>query len=310
MGISNPEQKPVVALIAGPTASGKTALALHMAKRQKCTIINADSAQVYDALPILSAQPSAEEMASAPHKLFGYLDGRTACSAADWAGAAKGEIADAHAAGRLPILVGGTGLYLRTLLDGIAPVPDIDPTIRTQVRALDTDAAYHALRSEDAQMAASLHANDDSRIKRALEVKRSSGLSLAEWRAQKSGGIGDDIDLRALLLLPPRPWLHDRCDRRFVQMIEGGAIAEVQRLLAMKLPHDAPVMRAIGVPEIAAMLNGEITAEEAVARGQAATRQYAKRQYTWFRNQSPGHWMRLEEEINDSNVDEIETIFQ
>jgi tRNA dimethylallyltransferase len=300
----------VVALIAGPTASGKTALALHMAKSRDVTIINADSAQVYAELPILSAQPTAEEMASAPHRLFGYLRGDTACSAADWAIAAKAAIAEAHSAGRLPILVGGTGLYLRTLLDGIAPVPDIDTEVRSAVRCLETGDAYEALQAEDAPMAAVLHANDDSRIKRALEVIRSSGRSIADWRGDKTGGIAGDVALRPLLLLPPRPWLHDRCDRRFKMMMEQGAVEEVEGLLAKRLQGAAPIMRAIGVPEISAMLRGEIDRDEAISLGQAATRQYAKRQYTWFRNQSPVDWMRWDAEINDSNLNKIETLFQ
>lgn len=299
-----------MALIAGPTASGKTALALHLAKSQDCVIINADSAQVYDALPILSAQPTAAEMQSAPHKLFGYLDGIVPCSAADWAGAAKTEIEAAHEKGQLPVLVGGTGLYLRTLLQGIAPVPDIDPEIRAQVRALDTAAAYAALSAEDGDMAAILHPNDDSRIKRALEVKRSSGRSLLDWRSEMQGGIGGSINLRPLLLLPPRPWLHERCDRRFVQMMDQGAIEEVGQLLARNLPGDAPLMRAIGVPEISAMLRGELNRAEAVERGQAATRQYAKRQYTWFRNQSPDDWPKWDGEINYQNINKIETLLQ
>jgi tRNA dimethylallyltransferase len=310
MGITNPNGKFPVALIAGPTASGKTALALRLAQAQNCVIINADSAQVYDALPILSAQPSAEEMQSAPHKLFGYLDGKTACSAADWAKAAKAEIGAAHAQGRLPVLVGGTGLYLRTLLDGIAPVPDIDPEIRVAIRHLDTATAYAALMQEDADMAAKLHAHDDSRIKRALEVIRSSGRSLGVWRAEKLGGIGGEIDLRPLLLLPPRPWLHERCDRRFTMMLDIGAVQEVEHLLERNLPADAPVMRAIGVPEISAMLRGDISRDEAIAKGQAATRQYAKRQFTWFRNQSPADWPRCTEEINIQNINKIVTLLQ
>jgi tRNA dimethylallyltransferase len=310
MGISNPKNKPVVALIAGPTASGKTALALHLAKFRDVTIINADSAQVYADLPILSAQPTRAEMASAPHRLFGYLQGDTACSAADWAASAKAAIAEAHRMGRLSVLVGGTGLYLRTLLDGIAPVPDIEADVRQAVRELETADAYRALKSEDAQMANALHANDDSRIKRALEVIRSSGRSIADWRGDKVGGIGEDVTLKPLLLLPPRPWLHERCDRRFTMMMDQGAIEEVEALLTKQLPSDAPVMRAIGVPEISAMLQGHIDRDEAILLGQAATRQYAKRQFTWFRNQSPTDWPMWTEEINDSNFNKIETIFQ
>jgi tRNA dimethylallyltransferase len=310
MGMTNPDKKLPVALIAGPTASGKTALALHLARTRDVTIINADSAQVYAALPILSAQPTAQEMADVPHRLFGTLDGTTACSAAAWAADAKAEIAAAHAAERLPVLVGGTGLYLRTLLQGIAPIPEIDSDIRANVRALSTADANFALAKADPLAAAGLGPNDDSRIKRALEVVRSTGMSILEWRKRMEGGIGDYIALRPVLLLPPRDWLHMRCDRRFEAMMESGAVDEVAALLARDLPCDAPVMRAIGVPEIAAMLACDISREEAIARGQAATRQYAKRQYTWFRNQSPADWPRLEKAINDSIIAEIETLFQ
>jgi tRNA dimethylallyltransferase len=184
-----------VALIAGPTASGKTALALRLAQTRPATIINADSAQVYAHLPILSAQPSAEEMASAPHRLFGYLDGREACSAARWAQDAKREIAAAWDEGRLPVLVGGTGLYLRTLLDGIAPIPEIDPEVRGAVRALPTPTAFEALAKEDAASAAAIAPNDDSRIKRALEVIRSTGKTVIEWRKLREGGIGSEVRL-------------------------------------------------------------------------------------------------------------------
>lgn len=298
-----------MALIAGPTASGKTALALRLSQSQPVTIINADSAQVYAHLPILSAQPSAAEMATAPHRLFGYLDGREACSAARWAQDAKREIQAAWDDDRLPVLVGGTGLYLRTLLDGIAPIPEIAPEVRRAVRSLPTPAAFEALANEDAASAAILSPNDDSRIKRALEVNRSTGKTITEWRRLREGGIGSDVDLHPLILLPPRDWLHERCDRRFEIMMEQGAIEEVRALLALDLPPDAPVLRAIGVPEIAAMLQGEISAEEAIARGQAATRQYAKRQYTWFRNQPPEDWPRWIEAFNDSTFDKIERLF-
>jgi tRNA dimethylallyltransferase len=308
--MTNPKEKLSLALIAGPTASGKTALALRLAKFRDCTIINADSAQVYNALPILSAQPTKEEIAQAPHRLFGYRDGSVACSAAAWADDAKAAILEAHGAERLPILVGGTGLYLQTLLHGIAPVPDIQVDVRSKVRALATPDAYAALLLEDRQMAGVLHANDDSRIKRALEVIRSTGRSISEWRLERRGGIGDLYTLKPVLLLPQREWLHERCDRRFVNMMENGAIQEVENLLLRELPLDAPVMRAIGVPEISDLLRGKTTQNEAIESGQAATRQYAKRQYTWFRNQSPQDWPRIECEINDSNITKFETIFQ
>lgn len=294
-----------MALIAGPTASGKTALALELARHSPAAIINVDSAQVYADLPVLSAQPSPDEMATAPHRLFGYLDGRDACSAARWASDARAEIAAAHDAGRLPVLVGGTGLYMRTLLDGIAPVPIIDESIRQDVRALDADAAHSALSREDPAMAARLNPADRSRSQRALEVIRSTGRSIAEWRLHKSGGIGAAIALRPVLLLPPRDWLFERCDARFAAMLEQGAVAEVERLLSRNLPADAPVMRAIGVPEITAWLNGQIDREAMLAQGQLATRRYAKRQYTWFRNQSPAEWARIETPLNSAIAGDI-----
>ncbi len=310
MGISNPEAKPKVALIAGPTASGKTALALHLAKSHNIMIINADSAQVYSDLPVLSAQPTPEEQASAPHRLFGYIDGVTACSAARWAKDAKIAIGEAHKAGSLPVLVGGTGLYLRTLLDGIAPIPEIDPDLRANIRAMTVADAYAALQDSDPFVATRLAPTDSSRIARALEVIKSTGRSIAEWRKDKVGGIGEDISLQPIVLLPPREWLYPRCDARFDAMMAGGAVDEVEGLLARGLPYDAPVMRAIGVPEISAMLAGEISREEALTLGKITTRQYAKRQFTWFRNQSPAGWLRWEQEINDSNMDKIEIIFQ
>jgi tRNA dimethylallyltransferase len=306
--MTNPEEAKPVALIAGPTASGKTALALSLARQRNVTIINADSAQVYANLPILSAQPTHSEMAIAPHRLFGYLDGAEACSAARWANDAKTAIAEAHEAGRLPVLVGGTGLYIRTLLDGIAPIPEIDPDVRRVVRAMTTADAQMALALDDAVIADKLGTNDDSRLKRALEVIRSTGRSIADWRETKEGGIADEVTLHPLILLPPREWLHARCDARFLTMLETGAVDEVQALLAMDLPADAPVLRAIGVPEITALLAGEIKQEQAIILGQAATRQYAKRQYTWFRNQSPAGWPRWESELNNDNLNEIERL--
>ncbi len=272
-------------------------------------IINADSAQVYSDLPVLSAQPTLAEQASAPHSLFGYLDGRTACSAARWAADAKGAIAEAHEGGRVPVLVGGTGLYLRTLLDGIAPIPEIDANIRAEIRSLPVPVAFARLEAADAGMAAVLAPSDSSRIARALEVIESTGRSIADWRKDKTGGINGEVALQPLVLLPPRDWLYARCDARFDAMMSGGAVEEVEALLARCLPADAPVMRAIGVPEISAVLTGEITREEATALGKIATRQYAKRQFTWFRNQSPADWPRWGE-INDSNQHKIETILQ
>ena len=260
-------------------------------------VINADSAQVYRDLRIVTARPSPEEEARIPHRLYGHRDGAEPCSAADWAAEAKAAIAESHKAGKLPILVGGTGLYLRTLLDGIAPVPPIDPEIRSEVRALEVSDSYASLSMEDPEAAARLRPTDTTRVARALEVVRSTGRPLSAWQAEKIGGIADQVRLRPLLLLPPRAWLYERCDRRFEAMMSDEGIAEVRRLLARKLDPALPVMRAIGVAEIAALLAGTLNYEAALAAGQIATRQYAKRQYTWFSRQPPADWPRFTEPL-------------
>jgi tRNA dimethylallyltransferase len=298
-------ERPPVALIAGPTASGKSALALALAKETGGIVINADASQVYADIPILAASPTAQEMAQAPHRLFGYIDGADSCSAARWASDAAQEIRAAHASGRLPILVGGTGLYLRSLIDGIAPVPEIDPAVRAQVRALAVADAHAALTHEDPAAAARLNAADTTRVARALEVVRSTGQPIADWHARQTGGIGGAITLRPLLLLPPRDWLIARCDARFVAMMDEGAIAEVEALRARQLDPALPVMRAIGMPEISAWLDGAISRDETIARAQIATRRYAKRQYTWFSNQPPEAWPRHREAINIQSVGNI-----
>ena len=299
------ESRPRVALIAGPTASGKSALAVRLARMANGIVINADASQVYADLHILSARPDEEEMDGVPHRLFGHIDGAEACTAARWAAEARDEIGKAHAAGRLPILVGGTGLYLRTLLDGIAPVPDIDPAIRAAVRAMPVAEAHAALAREDPEAAARLAAADTTRVGRALEVVRSTGKPLSQWQRHKSGGIGRDIALAPMVLLPPRDWLIDRCDLRFGQMADHGAVGEVEALLARRLSAELPVMRAIGVPEIAAWLAGEIDRETMVERGRIATRQYAKRQYTWFSRQPPADWPSIAAIIDNHLMDEL-----
>ena len=315
-GAISPEDggKPKLALIAGPTASGKSDLAvrialLAVARSQSAVVINADSAQVYRDLQVLSARPTEEDMRGVPHRLFGEWDAAEACSAADWAAAAKREIENAHLAGALPILVGGTGLYIRTLLDGIAPIPPIDDGVRAEVRNLPVEEAYRALEREDPERHAVLNAGDSQRIARALEVVRSTGRTLAEWQRHKTGGIGMAVDLRPIVLLPDREWVNARCDRRFELMMENGAVEEVQALLARGLPTTLPAMRAIGVPEIADYLSGASSREDAIAAAQLASRQYARRQYTWLRNQCPSDWPRLDSQ-NISEATLIETIFQ
>jgi tRNA dimethylallyltransferase len=285
--------RPPVALIAGTTVSGKSALALALAERTGGVIINADSAQLYRDLPILSATPSAADQVRAEHRLYGMLDSAKSCGAGHWARLARCEVEAAHSAGKLPILVGGTGLYLRTLLDGIAPVPPIALDVREEVRAASVASNHARLKELDASAAARLNSADTSRIARALEVVLSTGRTLNDWQAHRQGGIGASIELRPLLLLPPRDWLYARCDERFARMVNQGAIEEVRTLVDRELDPKLPVMRAIGVREIAAFLSGETNLEQAIAGGQQATRNYAKRQYTWFAHQPPADWPRF-----------------
>jgi tRNA dimethylallyltransferase len=293
---------PPLALIAGPTASGKSALAIELAELRNGVVINADSAQVYRDLRWFSARPKEEEEARVPHRLYGYRDGAHPCSAADWAADAKAAIAHAHEEARLPILVGGTGFYIRTLLEGIAPIPEIDPLVRAQVRDMPVAAAYAALGGEDPAAAARLNPGDSARVARALEVIRSTGQPLAEWQKERSGGIAGKVDLRPLVLLPPREWLYARCDRRFGELMSPAGIEEVVHLLARCLDPSLPVMRAIGVREVSALLIGRMTREEALEAGKIATRQYAKRQYTWFSRQPPQDWPRFEQPLNCANM--------
>jgi tRNA dimethylallyltransferase len=302
---------PPLALIAGPTASGKSALGLELARRRHGVIINADSAQVYSDLHIVSARPSTKEEAEVPHRLYGYRDGAEPCTAADWAADAKQAIRDVHQMGQLPILVGGTGLYIRTLLDGIAPIPDIDPKIRATVRAMSAAQSYVALAKEDPAAAQRLRPNDTTRLARALEVIRSTGKPLAEWQKDRIGGLAGEVQLQPLILLPPRDWLYDRCDRRFATMMSEKGVEEVRRLLDRGLNPLLPVMRAIGVREIAAFVGGELSREAAMEAGKQATRRYAKRQYTWFSQQPPQTWPRWLEAVEPSTlVSQASQIYQ
>ncbi|MFC3581057.1 tRNA (adenosine(37)-N6)-dimethylallyltransferase MiaA [Sphingomonas hylomeconis] len=302
---------PKLALIAGPTASGKSALAMDLAERHDGVVINADSAQVYANLRILSARPSEADEARVPHRLFGYIDGAESCSAARWAADARGAITEVQAQGKLPILVGGTGLYIRTLLDGIAPIPEIDPAIREEVRALPVAETHARLLAADPAAAARLAPADTTRVARALEVVRSTGRTLADWQAHLEGGIAGQVDLRPAILLPERDWLLARCDQRAALMLEQGAVAEVAALLARAdIPAAWSVRRAIGVAEIAGWLTGDLTRDQALERLRLATRQYAKRQYTWFRNQPPAGWPRLAPSETADHVEQCERLLQ
>ena len=282
--------KPPLVVIAGPTASGKSALALDFAERAGGVIVNADASQVYADLRILSARPSPEEEARVPHRLYGVIDGATACSAADWAELARAAIREAQAGGRMPVLVGGTGLYIRTLLDGIAPVPEIPDAVRAEVRALDDPHA--ALAVEDPAMASRLRPSDRQRSARALEVKRATDRSLADWQAATEGGIAAEVDLRPYVVEIDREQLYARCDQRFDAMLAAGALDEVAALARRGLSPQLPVMKALGVPPLLRHLAGELPLDEAAEIARRETRRYAKRQLTWFRHQA-ADWRRI-----------------
>jgi tRNA dimethylallyltransferase len=217
----------------------------------------------------------------------------------------KQAISEAHTVGRLPILVGGTGLYIRTLLDGIAPVPEIDPAVRMAVRALTVEQSHAALKEADPEAAARLKPADTQRIARALEVVRSTGIPIGEWQRRTEGGIAGQVALHPMILLPPRDWLYARADARFTAMLGQGAVAEVDALMARKLDPALPVMRAIGVREIAAWRAGDIDNATMRVTAATATRQYAKRQYTWFSRQPPPDWERAEMELDDGKIDKL-----
>ncbi|MEQ7872882.1 tRNA (adenosine(37)-N6)-dimethylallyltransferase MiaA [Sphingomonas sp. ASV193] len=286
--------RPPLVLIAGPTASGKSALGTALAERTGGVIVNADASQLYADIPILSAAPEPSERRRADHRLFGTRDGALPCSAAAYAELARAEIEAIHRDGRLPILVGGTGLYIRTLLDGIAPVPPIDPAIRDQVRGASTAENHALLVGLDPVSAARLAPGDSARIARALEVVRSTGRTIGQWQARREGGIAERVALRPIILLPPRDWLVERIEARFAAMIAAGALDEVRALAARHLDPSLPVMRAIGVRELLALDREGGTREAAIAAAVQATRRYAKRQYTWFAHQPPADWPRFD----------------
>ncbi len=296
---------PRVGVIAGATATGKSALALAVAERLGAVIVNADASQLYADLPILSAQPTAADRARVSHRLYGVLDGAEAGSAASWAALARREIDAATASGRLPLLVGGNGLYLRALLDGIADVPEIHAGVRAAVRALDPTAARAALEIEDAAAAARLHPADRQRTLRALEVVRATGRTLAGWQSVGAVGLSATHCVRAVVVTRDRDKVHARCAVRVEAMLGSGVLDEVATLLARGLPADRPVLRTIGVPPLATYLAGDASLAEAGARLLSDTRHYAKRQATWWRNQQP-HWRRITGAPDDrANADEV-----
>lgn len=279
----NPMHK--IHLLYGPTASGKSARALELAREQNGVVINADATQLYADLRILSARPDEREMQGIPHRLYGILPGDTPASAALWLERVKSEIETTWQIGKLPILCGGTGLYLKALQEGLSPMPVVPEAVRAKA-ALMSNAEIHARLCEtDPETAARLKAGDTQRLRRAWEVIEASGKPFSFWRNQPKTRIFPQAEFYLENMMPPRDLLYARCDARFLQMLERGAVEEVRALLTRNYAATLPIMKAVGVPEISVHLRGEITLAEATARAQQATRNYAKRQLTWGRNQ-------------------------
>ena len=286
-------------LIAGPTASGKSALALEFAERFGGTVINTDSMQVYRDLRVITARPTPEEEARIPHRLYGHVDAAVNYSAGSWVSDAAAVLADARAQNRLPIFVGGSGLYFKALTRGLSAVPPVPSEIRESVRArLERDGveALHAeLSRRDALSAERLKPRDRTRIARALEVVEATGRSLTDWHREGLPPLLPRSAFSALFLSPERDELYARIDARFDAMLKAGALDEVAALAVRKLDSLLPAMKAHGVPALIRHLRGEIPLDEAATIGRADTRHYAKRQFTWFRHQLPEfEWVKPE----------------
>ncbi len=287
-------------LIAGPTASGKSALAMELAQKAGGVVINTDSMQVYRDLRILTARPTPDDEADVPHRLYGHVDASVNYSAGHYVRDAAVVLAEVHAAGRLPIFIGGTGLYFKALTRGLAAVPPVPDDVRDAVRLrLDRDGveALHAeLARRDPAAGARLNVRDRTRVARALEVIEATGRPLAEWHAETTPPLLPAGSYRALFIAPERETLYARIDARFDLMLDRGALEEVEQLAARGLDPLLPAMKAHGVPALIRYLRGEITREEAAVIGKADTRHYAKRQFTWFRHQLPEFgWMTPEQ---------------
>lgn len=283
-----PTEPPVI-VVGGPTASGKSALAIALAEAVSGVVINADAMQVYSALPILTARPGDADLARAPHKLFGVLDADDPCSAGRWREMALAAIDEARAQGRRPIVVGGTGLYLKALCDGIDDIPEVPASVRAALEARYDAEGGEAFKSTlahgDPRTAERLPPGDRQRLVRAAAVLEVTGKPLSAWHEGASAEPG--IKTEAFVLLPPREALYGACDARFAAMIGEGAVDEARAFLALDLDPDLPLMKAVGLRELGRHIAGETTLEEAIEAGSRATRRYAKRQYTWFRHQMP-----------------------
>ncbi len=299
---------PAPILIAGPTASGKSAVALGLAERLGGTVVNADAMQVYRELRILTARPGAEDERRAPHRLYGHVPGREAYSAARYAADARAAIEAAQAGGRVPIVVGGTGLYFRALTHGLSPIPPVPEAIRARWRSRASEEgapALHAVLTErDPEMAMRLKPSDPQRIVRALEVLEATGVSLARWQERPGEPVIRSAEGRAFVIARERQDVRQRCDARFEAMMAAGALDEVRALLQLGLDPALPVMRALGVAPLAGVIEGGLTLAEASERAKAETRQYVKRQITWLSRHMMS-WKWINEQEKERIISEI-----
>ena len=284
MALSSPSKRAL--LIAGPTASGKSAIAAELAGRVNGVLINADALQVYGALRVLSARPSAAEEARLPHRLFGHVGATERYSVGRWLEDVAPVLDTVWAAGQCPVLVGGTGLYFKALEEGLAPVPDVPQTVRDRVAAWHAGEGEEGLRRRLPE--GEVQELDHHRLIRALEVWEATGRSLKDWQQERSTPLLSGAHVARAFLMPDREVAYARCEERFDEMLATGALDEVRALLELALDPDLPVMKAIGVSELSLHLAGELTLDDASVLAKTQTRRYVKRQMTWFRSQMPG----------------------
>ncbi len=280
-------------IIAGPTASGKSARALELAQKLNGVIINCDSLQIYDGLHILTAQPPESDLRQAPHMLYSHLHPNDACSAGNWKELVEPIIHGVLEQGKTPIIVGGSGLYIKALIDGLSPIPDIPQDIRDMAMAKQKELgnpAFHAeLKKLDPVMAARFHPFHTARLIRAWEVLQATGKSLAEWQKIPRVSPPENWEFKIEIIIPERHILHQRCNDRFIWMLDNGALEETKafskRVENGEVHHNVPLLKALGYKELLSYIKGEKSKDEAIEKAQARTRQYAKQQITWFKNQ-------------------------
>ena len=280
-------------IVAGPTASGKSAFALSLAKKLNGVVINCDSMQIYDDLPVLTAQPSENDKREAPHVLYGILQPAEPCSAGIWQALASREIGTAIANGQTPIICGGNGMYIKVLLEGLSPIPETPPEIRERANArqeqIGTATLHDELKKRDPESAARFHPEHTARIVRAWEVFEATGKKLSDWQKESKNAPPENWSFEIHKIMPEREELYRRCDMRFNQMLDNGALEEVEdfsaRLDSGEIPANPLLAKALGFAHLRAFLAGKISREQAINLSQTETRQYAKRQVTWFKNQ-------------------------